>query len=142
MACARRRAYQRPMNKGCSTMIAIKIQKRDEKSNDMARVPWRSSLRRESCKSLTCRGLRKDKKEMEDRSARLYTPPQMLLGPRLHRLGVRRCAHCRWGKKAAPRRERPELSCSPVHTTTNVSRRKRCAVGTPLRQRSWAAWEA
>jgi hypothetical protein len=26
------------MNKGCSTMIAMKIQKRDEKSNDMANV--------------------------------------------------------------------------------------------------------
>src|SRR6516165_539378 len=38
MACARRRAYHRPMNKGCSTMIAMKIQKRDEKSNDMANV--------------------------------------------------------------------------------------------------------
>src|SRR5262249_46837902 len=38
MACARRRAYHRPMNKGCSTMIAMKIQKRNEKSNDMANV--------------------------------------------------------------------------------------------------------
>src|SRR5215469_11503011 len=38
MACTRRRAYHRPMNKGCSTMIAMKIQKRDEKSNDMANV--------------------------------------------------------------------------------------------------------
>src|SRR6516164_3301870 len=38
MACARRRAYHRPMNKGCSTMIAMKIQKSDEKSNDMANV--------------------------------------------------------------------------------------------------------
>ena len=26
------------MNKGCSTMIAMKIQKKDEKSNDMANI--------------------------------------------------------------------------------------------------------
>src|SRR5262249_42427566 len=33
-------------------------------------------------------------------------------------------------------------SCSPFYTTTNVSRRRRRAVGLPPRQRSWAAWEA
>src|SRR5438128_10200554 len=33
-------------------------------------------------------------------------------------------------------------SRSPVHTTTNISRRRRRAVGFPPRQRSWAAWEA
>ena len=36
IACARRTAYHRPMNKGCSTMIAKKTHKSDEKSNDMA----------------------------------------------------------------------------------------------------------
>src|SRR5436190_1357126 len=32
-------------------------------------------------------------------------------------------------------------SCSPVHTTTNISRRRRRAVGFPPRQRSWVAWD-
>jgi hypothetical protein len=36
------------MNKGCSTMIAIKIQKRDEKSTGMASVPWLTGSGRHS----------------------------------------------------------------------------------------------
>src|SRR5262249_2405328 len=32
--------------------------------------------------------------------------------------------------------------CLAFYTTTNVSRRRRRAVGLPPRQRSWAAWEA
>jgi hypothetical protein len=35
IACARRSTYHRAVSKGCSTMITIKIQKSDEKSNDM-----------------------------------------------------------------------------------------------------------
>jgi hypothetical protein len=36
IAWARRAAYHCPMRKGCSTMIAKKAQKSDEKSNDIA----------------------------------------------------------------------------------------------------------
>src|SRR5262249_42328450 len=35
IACARRTTYHRAANRGCKTMITIKIQKSVEKSNDM-----------------------------------------------------------------------------------------------------------
>src|SRR5262249_42506115 len=111
MACARRRAYQRPMNKGCSTMITIKIQKKDEKSNDMARIGGHKSLSRYPPKPPTCRSLREEKNEMEDRSARFYTATtaawaavaSLALESRAgfggRSDGVGRCAHCRWGEE-------------------------------------------
>ena len=38
IACARRTAYHRPVNRGCNTMIAKKIQISVERSNDIGRT--------------------------------------------------------------------------------------------------------
>jgi hypothetical protein len=60
--------------------------------------------------------------------------------------GLERRPHCKRSEGGRPERDgRPERErpdpCSPVCTTTSVSRRRRRALGFPPRQRSWAAKE-
>ena len=65
------------------------------------------------------------------------TPPATVVSRRV-------CVASSRNRRRAWRRPRGSglNSCSLFYTTTNVSRRRRRAVGLPPRQRSWAAWEA